>query len=271
MKFYETYYYANVIHNILRNQFDWLVNLHQWHENHGEEMFLQHFNKWSVFHDFCYCIIDNLVSEKIDDIEEDRLCQDHTAVPWIDHALAYHNIDHDGFDAWLRSINVKRQNINQDTLFEYHQELVLTGEQDALITTMTNELFTVLFANRQLMELFNRYVSMVISRYKISEVDETLRSEMKSDGVVRRADIPEWVKKAVYYRERGKCAQCTKDLMGIVSIFDARHYDHIIPLAEGGINDITNIQLLCEACNLSKGRKIVSTSCRYEPWYEYIR
>ena len=35
----------------------------------------------------------------------------------------------------------------------------------------------------------------------------------------------------------------------------------------GGINDVTNIQLLCEACNLSKGKKALPVSNLYEPWY----
>lgn len=48
-------------------------------------------------------------------------------------------------------------------------------------------------------------------------------------------------------KQRNRCAACRK------SLTDGYHVDHIVPLARGGSNDIGNIQLLCAACNLSKG------------------
>lgn len=48
-------------------------------------------------------------------------------------------------------------------------------------------------------------------------------------------------------KQRNRCAACRKSLKG------GYHADHIMPLARGGSNDIGNIQLLCVACNLSKG------------------
>lgn len=33
------------------------------------------------------------------------------------------------------------------------------------------------------------------------------------------------------------------------------HIDHIVPLSSDGNNDIDNLQLLCQRCNLEKGRK----------------
>lgn len=46
-----------------------------------------------------------------------------------------------------------------------------------------------------------------------------------------------------------KCAACATDIIG--------HFerDHKMPLALGGSNDISNIQLLCLPCNRSKGYK----------------
>jgi hypothetical protein len=50
MQFFETYYYANVIHNVLSEPFAYLRHLNDWHENIQEELFTAPFSKWSVLH-----------------------------------------------------------------------------------------------------------------------------------------------------------------------------------------------------------------------------
>ncbi len=62
--------------------------------------------------------------------------------------------------------------------------------------------------------------------------------------------IPTSVKREVWKRDGGKCAQCgsTENL----------HFDHIIPWSRGGSSTkVENIQLLCAAHNLSKSDEIV--------------
>lgn len=54
---------------------------------------------------------------------------------------------------------------------------------------------------------------------------------------------------ALYVRQKQKCAACRISLHGIF------HRDHVVPLAAGGSNDISNIQLLCPDCNRSKGAR----------------
>ena len=55
---------------------------------------------------------------------------------------------------------------------------------------------------------------------------------------------------------------------GLLSPQFAKHLDHIVPLAEGGINDVANLQLLCAPCNNSKGGHRPATSNMYETWYD---
>jgi hypothetical protein len=59
--------------------------------------------------------------------------------------------------------------------------------------------------------------------------------------------IPQDVKIAVSARDGGRCRKCgsTQKL----------HFDHVIPVSRGGANSVANIQLLCGACNRSKGAR----------------
>jgi hypothetical protein len=61
----------------------------------------------------------------------------------------------------------------------------------------------------------------------------------------RREPIPREVRRAVFERGGGKCAECG-------STFDLQ-YDHVIPVALGGASSVENLQLLCAHCNREKG------------------
>lgn len=68
--------------------------------------------------------------------------------------------------------------------------------------------------------------------------------KMQADGSHTDAEIL-----SLYSKQKGKCVYCKTSL--------EREYqaDHIIALINGGSNYIENIQLLCPACNRSKGAK----------------
>ncbi|MDZ8078759.1 MAG: HNH endonuclease [Nostoc sp. DcaGUA01] len=66
-----------------------------------------------------------------------------------------------------------------------------------------------------------------------------------------RIYIPPEVKKYVWQRDKYQCRSCGKTpLETNLSI------DHIIPLARGGQNDISNLQTLCFTCNQKKTDRI---------------
>jgi hypothetical protein len=64
----------------------------------------------------------------------------------------------------------------------------------------------------------------------------------------RRGAITKAMRQAVYERDGGACVECD-------STFDLQ-YDHLIPVALGGATTVDNLQLLCSACNQSKGGRI---------------
>lgn len=70
------------------------------------------------------------------------------------------------------------------------------------------------------------------------------RHKRRAAGEFSYAVIPELMQK-----QNGKCTVCRGFLTKLIEI------DHIIPVALGGTNEKTNLQLLCRPCNRSKGAK----------------
>ncbi|WP_019507218.1 HNH endonuclease [Pleurocapsa sp. PCC 7319] len=62
-----------------------------------------------------------------------------------------------------------------------------------------------------------------------------------------RTNLPQSVKKYVLQRDNYQCQSCGKK-----NAETQLHIDHIISLANGGSNDISNLQVLCSRCNQKK-------------------
>jgi tellurite resistance protein len=70
---------------------------------------------------------------------------------------------------------------------------------------------------------------------------------LKAEGEPTR-HIPRDVRQRVWQRYGGQCAEC--------GATDYLEFDHIIPVAKGGSNTDSNVQLLCRRCNLKKSDAI---------------
>jgi len=66
-------------------------------------------------------------------------------------------------------------------------------------------------------------------------------------GKTPRIRIPLEVRKYVFERDRYQCKSC-----GQTNLETNLTIDHIIALARGGQNDISNLQTLCCTCNQQK-------------------
>jgi HNH endonuclease len=81
----------------------------------------------------------------------------------------------------------------------------------------------------------------------VIRVDTTVMPPVKP-AAPRREPIPKAVRIEIWQRDGGKCVDCgTKESLC---------FDHIIPFSRGGSNTARNLQLLCERCNLAKGKRI---------------
>ncbi|TAF53678.1 MAG: HNH endonuclease [Oscillatoriales cyanobacterium] len=71
-----------------------------------------------------------------------------------------------------------------------------------------------------------------------------------------RARLSPDVRQYVLNRDRHQCQSCGQSIN--------LQIDHIIPLARGGSNDLSNLQTLCQTCNLRKRDRL---DPRFKPRY----
>ncbi len=134
---------------------------------------------------------------------------------------------------------------------------------------ISKEVVHILFNDKLFLLKFNELARRVIIDEEgiYSEYMKWPAGSRNENGTIKRCAIPQWVKKAVFYRDKGRCVFCNRDLTGLVSMLNNKNYDHIIPLKQYGANDPCNIQLTCEECNLSKGGNEKTPNYQYQTWW----
>lgn len=115
--------------------------------------------------------------------------------------------------------------------------------------------FQLLFQDREFLLMFQDLVrrAIVANRSKVTFA-------LASSPIERPSYLPSWLKKGVFFRDRGRCQSCGSNISGLLDVDNILHYDHLLPLDSGGTNDATNFQLLCLTCNLHKGGRRRSVS-----------
>lgn len=265
--YYNTYYYSNIVNNVLNGNSELLGFINNFFEPEGVLFNLaKPFEKKSALHQFIESVVGDFFHEDMHTYDEQKfktweLYKKGKYVPYAEQVLLNFGI----LDYCL-----KEEIFDYSIIEDYHNMLHETGILWELYETIAKEIFHLLFNNREVLLRFNYLTSQHMCEIDLKNIDEEFRHLKRlftKSGTLKRVKIPEWVKKAVFYRDRGRCCLCFKDLSGILSINNSKHFDHIIPLAQMGLNDVANIQLLCENCNLKKGKDEIKTSEFYEGWY----
>lgn len=267
MQFYETYYYANIVHNVLTDPFPYIRSVHAWYEDREAEVLLPPFPKWTRLHDFTRYVINSVIDEDVRDTTIDAVVHETGFEVWADQALRQHKYECIGFKRWLKEQAISLDDLTEDHLADYYSELRLSGSLEDLVEHISEEVFHVLFGNRVLLSQLNHMLARVLKTTFSDCIPEEAAAHFDAPGKLTRVPLPEWCKRAIFHRDRGMCAACNKDISGLVAAQPDKHYDHIAALSLGGLNDVTNIQLLCEACNLKKSAKSAPVSDLYESWY----
>jgi hypothetical protein len=270
MEYFSTYSFAAIIQDLAVSG----ISVPEIYDGFGDFMkqclgdVLRPFPKFSALHHFITFAVRHIFEEEVDDVVLDSVVREEDYKLWVDEGLATYHIPHVEFKEWLRKRSLPIDSLeDEDTILEYYRHLTEAGPFNELLQRIADELFFILFINRNFLYHFNKRLSAHIARIRIQELEEHSRKPFKQDGVLKRVSIPIWARRAVFYRDRGICSNCQKDISGLVNIHDSRHFDHIIPLTSGGLNDVSNLQLLCETCNLKKSGKEIQPSNIYERWY----
>lgn len=167
---------------------------------------------------------------------------------WIEKNEYYHHhFDYEDiiveFENIINTYSIKNQNKpdileNNEQLEKYCDTLLNLVNSDCVINRVVNEIFTILFNDRLFLLKLNLICSDVVKLLKKDDYPKIL----DKDGKLKRCpSIPVWLKKAIMYRDKGKCQICGKDLSGVWTTENEIQYDYVVPLNLGGC--VTNRQI----------------------------
>ncbi|WP_273994012.1 HNH endonuclease [Vibrio parahaemolyticus] len=215
--------------------------------------------KYTLLHDF---ILDYIVGY-IDFELNDAIGNDDCGREIIEWCQEY-GIELMSVEQYNESAGVVDDSEDEPDMFEYIFTYLREVAIDELAPQIQVEVFNLLYADRCFLIEFNKLIA--------NDIKEMAKEDypflLKRDGVVNRATYwPAWLKRALFCREKGLCAVCKTDLSSLHHTSGKTAIDHMVPLNLGGVNDATNLQLLCESCNLSKlGDQIVTTNLHPTFW-----
>lgn len=138
---------------------------------------------------------------------------------------------------------------------EEYKEMLEGKIKSDILPLITEEVFSILFCDKEFLFHFNLFISSKLKKIE----PKSFPNLFNHKGHVHRVQYwPKWLVKGVFYRDRGRCSYCFNDISGLLNVENKLNIDHIIPLANGGTNDTSNCQILCERCNKEKKEKIIT-------------
>lgn len=267
MQFVDTYYFANIVHDVVSHPLPYLRDFDGFWGDAAVVRLLPPFPRFTRLHEFASHVIHEVILEELDDVTVDSLVQHPGECLWLEQALNRNQISHQSLVKWLAESGIPLAQLEEAHLREYVAELSNEGAYDELLQKLASEVFFLMFLNRGFLREFNQLMAAQVADVEVEWLSPEHRGHLRADGVLRRVAIPKWVRRAVFFRDRGLCVLCHSDLSGTVSVMPEENFDHMVALANGGVNDVTNIQLLCGSCNRAKGARKGRTSDEYEQWY----
>lgn len=259
---YDSHYIAQTVEDILRNQFDYLRYLNDFYGDGSFLSYVEPFKEYSALHGFIAFVAADIISEDSSDTkskteqeavtfsETGELIKEDESTPLtIEEAFDFYGVEYTSFDEQLRSKgDDSLLGITEDDIDEYFDDLVESGEYETLLDSIAEEVFPILFQDRKLLEIFNDIMARQVNDSKLEEIDEEYLEFFSESGILKEVSIPLWVRETVNSRDQGKCADCFKEIVDF-DVAQSNRFCYMVPLVDGGLNDITNIQILCRGCD----------------------
>lgn len=127
------------------------------------------------------------------------------------------------------------------------QTLVLNATFEPLKVVSWQRAMTLWAQNKvEVVETYDREVRSVSFTFKLPSVVRLLRF-VKSR--IRKDYVP-FTRANIYARDRFTCQYCAQEFVS-----EDLTFDHVIPAAQGGRKDWTNIVTACLPCNTKKGAR----------------
>lgn len=276
MKYFNTYYFCYLANNIVTTHDIDLAPLLSEFDTMLFEIEPQNFSKKSVLHMFCYWLIERYCYEGINSLEKGINNKIGDDISQLDSILGEANevfyfrgfLHEDTYKYSIIELAIKHYEDYtvrlRDWIIEYKDKIefdeIASNYIDYLeeknlysntIKKIVNEMVYVLYQNREFLLNFHTWLADM------------------NDYTVKRVQPPKWVQRAAFHREKGKCVICNRDLSGLIDIEEdfEKHLDHIVPIDIGGLNDFSNMQLMCKDCNLKKHTEAY-TNTIYRFWYD---
>ncbi len=248
----DLYFICQMIDKVVNDPTPYLRNIEDIFGDMASVSLTRAFPKWTCLHQFIEAVIESVVWEQANErmeVIENGL--------WVDHLFSANGLDI-SYEDFLDQVGPNSPDA-------YLQQISEDGSLAKLSEMIAKQVFYVLFGNRKTLHKFGEMV-----RYYVTDAAPCFKPESyTAKGRLHRKQPPVWAQSAVFHRDRGMCVKCNIDLTRLINRQAKLHFDHIIPLHLGGMNCITNLQLLCEKCNLGKGGRESYTSHGYENWYNY--
>jgi len=233
MKFFNVYYFCHLANESM-GEFNFATTNAEFTERQSE-IEPEDFPKVSVLREYTYWLVDRIFFEQANYISNSDEISDFDPINWTEQAIyKYKGIEINSNDYHINDEEDYLETFNQYIEF---LDRTVDGLYYEIISSIATEVEYILFQNRDFLLRFNEQQAVAFE-----------------DNQRKRAYTPELVKRAILFRDKGCCVFCKRDLTGLYSLLEdnEKHFDHIVSLNEGGINDVCNIQLSCKDCNLQK-------------------
>ena len=233
---FSVYYFANAVFNVVKHSGDYLRGIEEILGDMQVLTLMRPFHQFTNLHHFLEAIIGQIVEKELQHLDED-------SPRFLMAFLTTYGVPHSPGD--LES---------QEDFYTFASESQAYGDAlDALV----DEVFHVFFNDIRFLQEFNELCADYI---ELSGFGAELTTQA---GTLKRVPIPVWARRAIFHRDKGECRECKRSLTAVLNRLETERYDHIVPLAKFGANDVTNLQLLCEPCNLKKAAGAVPVSPLY--------